>query len=59
MILAPHSGASDQEKSLALPSWEAGHRASTAGRVPAGRTEGELYNNGAAFKVTARDQRGA
>ena len=56
VILAPHL-TRFTKKHLGLPHWDA----ATARQRTDGmcwREEGELYNDGAAFKITARDERG-
>ena len=56
IILAPHL-TKVTKKALGLPSWEqADARRRRDGMC--WRTEDELYNNGSAFKVTARDENG-
>jgi hypothetical protein len=56
IILAPHL-IKETKKSLGLPRWEdATERQRRDGMC--WKSEEELYNNGAAFKVTARDERG-
>jgi hypothetical protein len=56
VILAPHL-TSLTKKNLGLPHWD---RATARQRRDGmcWKTEGEFYNNGAAFKITARDGRG-
>jgi phosphoenolpyruvate carboxykinase (diphosphate) len=56
VILAPHL-VKLTKKSLGLPSWEkATERQRRDGMC--WKQEGELYNNGGAFKITARDESG-
>ena len=56
IILAPHLTKATK-KSLGLPSWDlASERQRRDGMC--WKQEGEFYNNGSAFKLTARDERG-
>jgi hypothetical protein len=56
IILAPHLTKATK-KSMGLPSWDlATERQRRDGMC--WKQEGELYNNGSAFKLTARDERG-
>ncbi|HWF20122.1 MAG TPA: hypothetical protein VG754_12705 [Verrucomicrobiae bacterium] len=56
IILAPHL-TRETKKSLGLPHWDAATERQRRDGM-CWRDESEFYNNGSAFKITARDERG-
>ena len=56
VVLAPHL-VRVTKKSLGLPSWDQATERQRRDSM-CWRNEGEFYNNGTAFKITARDERG-